>query len=750
MQEEPLENKTGSTGSDGGPVVVVKSDVPPCDAVPEADASAALEVLDPDDPRWVSNRELSWLQFNRRVLFQAADERTPLLDRVKFLAISGSNLDEFFMKRIGGLKQQVAARVQEVSDDGRTPAEQIEACYADIHAYQLQKDEVVAQLWADLQAAGIMLVKHAELTAAEAGQVRQDYFDNIFPLVTPQSVDPAHPFPFISNLSLNLLVSLRYPRDKEISLARVKVPVSAGAPRFMQVGEEQRFVLLEEVMSANLDLLFPGMKIIDCEFFRVTRNANTERTEEHADDLLSMIESSLQYRKFAPIVRLQVRSDIDPLHRGRLAAELGLDAENDVFQVDGIMGLRDLWQIARLPLPEFKEPLHHPVDHPSLQSQRNIFHVIRELRAVLLQHPYEDFSSSVERFLREAATDPKVRGIKMTLYRTDPGSRIIDHLIRAARNGKQVAVVVELTASFDEEANIRLANRMEESGIHVTYGVIGLKTHAKLILVIRQDYKGLRRYVHIGTGNYHPVTARLYSDLGLLLYDKDIGQDATELFNYLTTGYTPKRSYRKLLVAPKMIKRALLSRIEREIAHLQAGAPARIQFKMNALEDVDITRALYRASQAGVKVDLIVRDSCRIRPGIEGLSERIRVVSVVGQFLEHSRVYYFRNGDQEEYLIGSADAMKRNLEHRVEVLVPVEDPQLCKELRTMLDSQWHDQRNAWDLQSDGRYLQRRPTGDLDRASSQQTLIDMAERRLRDVTRLRKRKARGMGNNNLLD
>lgn len=749
MSEEPVLSKTEKPAM---------SDRPPLEAGPASSSGVSssestppeTERLDPDAPEWISNRELSWLQFNRRVLAQAADERIPLLERVKFLAISGSNLDEFFMKRIGGLKQQVAARVQEVSVDGRTPAEQIEACYADIHEYQAQKDEVVAQVWADLHDAGIVIVDHADLSDEEADQVRQDYFDNIFPLVTPQSVDPAHPFPFISNLSLNLLVSLRYPQDKELSLARVKVPVSAGAPRFIQVGDGHRYVFLEEVMSANLDLLFPGMEVVDCGLFRVTRNANTERTEEHADDLLAMIESSLQDRKFAPIVRLQVRNDIDPMHRGRLAAELGLDAENDVFQVDGIMGLHDLWQIVRLQLPELKDPVHHPVDHPSLQSQRNIFHVIRELRSVLLQHPYEDFSSSVERFLREAATDPKVRGIKMTLYRTDPDSRIIDHLIRAARNGKQVAVVVELTASFDEESNIRLANRMEEAGIHVTYGVIGLKTHAKVILVIRQDYKGLRRYVHIGTGNYHPGTARLYCDLGLLLYDKDIGQDTTELFNYLTTGYTPKRNYRKMLVAPKMIKRALLGKIDREIEHFEAGKSARIQFKMNALEDVDIARALYRASQAGVKVDLIIRDSCRIRPGIKGLSETIRVISVVGQFLEHSRIYYFRNAGQDEYLIGSADAMKRNLEHRVEVLVPVEDPQLCQDLRTMLDSQWHDQRNAWELQSDGCYLQRQPTNDMDNSSCQQTLISLAEKRLHDVTRLRKRKAKGVGSRNLLD
>jgi len=743
--EEGNARKRNGNDMGGNTAVKVRAGSGASAHVGGVEVAASIEL---NDPRWYSNRELSWLQFNSRVLAQAADERTPLLERVKFLAIAGSNLDEFFMKRIGGLKQQVAAGVQEVSDDGLTPQQQIDACYELIHSYQIEKEQVVGQVWRDLAAAGIEILPYDRLAEDEARLLREEYFDTIFPLVTPQSVDPAHPFPFISNLSLNLLVSLRYPQDQELSLARVKVPVGAGAPRLLQVGDGHRFVLLEEVMSANLDLLFPGMEIVDCELFRVTRNANTERDEEHADDLLATIESSLQDRKFAPIVRLQVRRSMEPVHRGRLAAELGLDAEGDVFQVDGMMGLRDLWQIANLELPDLKEPIHHPIDHPALVSERNIFHIIREQKAILLQHPYEEFATSVERFLREAAGDPKVRGIKMTLYRTDPDSRIIDYLICAARNGKQVAVVVELTASFDEQSNIQLANRMEEAGIHVTYGVIGLKTHGKVILVIRQDYKGLRRYVHIGTGNYHPGTARQYADLGLLIYDKDIGQDATELFNYLTTGYTPKRNYRKLLVAPKVAKRALLEKIEREIGHREAGRPARLQFKMNALEDIDIARAIYRAAQAGLQVDLIVRDSCRIRPGIPGLSENIRVISVVGRFLEHARIYYFCNGGDEEYLIGSADAMKRNLEHRVEVLVPVEDDALRAELRTLLDTQWQDMHSAWELLSDGSYRQRSaPEGD-DILSCQQRLIELAEKRRHDATRLRKRKAKGFGNRNL--
>jgi len=736
-KEAPIEKVTAAVAKPSQ----VKEKAPPV-AKPEVSTAAEFP------PECFFNRELSWLQFNRRVLHEAGDPRNPLLERVKFAAIAGSNLDEFYMKRIGGLKQQLGAGVEETTVDGRSPRQQIDECYRSIESYQRDKEAIVAQLWQDLHTAGVSLINYADLSRDERKLLRSDFYDNIFPLITPQSIDPAHPFPFISNLSLNLLVSLRYPNDRQVSLARVKVPISAGAPRFMQVGKLHRYVLLEEVMANNLDLLFPGMEVVACELFRVTRNANTEQHHEHAEDLLAMIESHLQSRKFAPIVRLQVNPEMDPVRRGRIAFELGLDEENDVFEVKGMMGLRDLWQIANLNLPQLKHPAHHPVNHPDLQSERSIFHILREVREILLQHPYESFESSVERFLQEAAADSKVRGIKMTLYRTSPTSRIIDYLIRAARNGKQVAVVVELKARFDEEANIRLANRMEEAGIHVTYGVVGLKTHCKLILVIRQDYNGLRRYVHIGTGNYHPVTSRLYSDLGLFLYDKEICQDATELFNYLTTGFTPKRNYFKLLPAPKLLKKGLLDRIQREIDQHSEKNPGRIQFKMNTLEDVDIVKALYRASMAGVKVDLIVRDSCRARPGLTGISDNLKVVSIVGRFLEHARIYYFRNGGNEEYLIGSADMMKRSLEYRIEILVPVEDPDLQKQLRTMLDAQWHDQRCAWDLQTDGSYVQRQPDTAYAQQSCQEQMIEQAQKRFQDATRLRRRKARTSGRRNL--
>ncbi len=713
-------------------------------------AVTAQQPFDLKDPTLYLNRELSWLEFNQRVLDQALDAQKPLLERVKFLAIAGSNMDEFFMKRIGGLKQQVAADVVEPTVDGRTPQQQLDDCYQKIVEYMLDKEQVVSQVFGDLREQGIEILRYSDLTKDEVAEVRRNYYDNIFPLVTPQSVDPAHPFPFISNLSLNLLVTLRYSGESDISLARVKVPVGAAASRFQRVGDGFRFIPLEEVMANNLDLLFPGMKIVSCELFRLTRNANTSAKEEHADDLLATIETALHHRKFAPIVRLQVTADIDPVHRGQLAAELGLDEEKDVSVGAGMLGLRDLWELYRLDFPELKDVPHHPIDHPQLVKDRNIFHIIREQRAILLQHPYESFSTSVERFLYEAATDPNVRGIKMTLYRTDPDSEIINYLIRAAQNGKQVAVVVELKASFDEQANIKLASRMEEAGVHVTYGVVDLKTHAKIILVVRQDFKGLRRYVHVGTGNYHPVTARVYSDLGMFLYDREVGQDATELFNYLTTGFTPKRNYSKLLPAPKILKKVLIEKINREIFVHSEQQPGLIRFKMNALEDVDIVRALYRASQAGVVVELLIRDSCRLRPGIVGLSENIRVISIVGRFLEHARIYYFQNAGQQEFFIGSADAMKRNLEHRVECLVPVTDAVMRDQLQTIFDLQLNGCEGAWELQSDGRYQQLAGNSENPAGNSQKSMIRLAEKRLHEVQRLRKRKAQPGPNGQLID
>ncbi|HEB70226.1 MAG TPA: polyphosphate kinase 1 [Desulfobulbus sp.] len=698
--------------------------------------------FDLTSPEWYLNRELTWLEFNRRVLHEGQDDRTPLLERIMFLAIVGSNLDEFFMKRIGGLKQQVGAGLRKLTVDGRTPGQQITECYEVVRDLLEQQQKLEGQLFEQLTKKGIRLVNYLQLTKTQKQEVDGYFLENIYPLLTPQGMDPAHPFPFISNLSLNLLVATRFKEDDHIFLNRIKVPTGIGIPRFIRVGKRHLYVRFEDVIANNLPAVFPDMIIESCELFRVTRNAITEKTLDQANDLLAMIESALRDRKFAEIVRLEVGTCMTPNHRGMLAAELGIDKDKDVFSVDGIMGKRDLFEIASIDRPELHYPPHQPLDHHRLAGDSpNIFHVIREEGAIFLQHPYESFESSVERFLREASVDPKVLAIKMTLYRTSSDSRVIQYLLDAAQNGKQVAVVVELKARFDESANIHWAGYLEQAGVHVTYGVVGLKTHSKVVFVVRRDYNGLKRYAHIGTGNYHSGTARMYSDLGLLTCDPDIGEDLTELFNYLTMGYAPARKYKKLLPSPKILKKGLLNRIDHEIEHHKKEKNGLIQFKTNALEDKDITRALYKASQAGVHVDLLVRDTCRLRPGIEGLSENICVISIVGRFLEHSRIYYFRNNGNEEYYIGSADIMKRNLEERVEVMAPVEPKILQAELRKILDIQLKDRRSAWEMQPDGSYIQRQPTARGEQRGSQEQLIELAAKRLAEARRLFKKKGK---------
>ena len=693
-------------------------------------------------PEYYLNRELTWLNFNFRVLNEAVDARTPLLERVKFLSIVGANLDEFFMKRIGGLKQQVETGITERTVDGRTPVEQIEQCYAVVrHLEELQR-EAARTVFARLAEERIRIVDLDQLDAEERHWLRNHYLRNIYPLVTPQATDPAHPFPFISNLSLNLLVTLRHPGDVVSGLARVKVPVGAGLPRFVRIGTSDVWVPLESVMASNLDILFPGMDIESCDTFRVTRNAIYDVDEDMADDLLERIEMGLRKQRLAPIVRLQVQEGMDKRRRSMLAKELGLK-DSDVFSGSGPLGLQDLMEFLELARPELKDAPHHPAEHPGLLNDRRIFHIIREAGSLLLHHPYQAFDTSVVRFLREAVHDPKVRAIKMTFYRMAPRSIIIDYLVEAARNGKQVAVVIELRARFDEAANIQWANALAAHGIHVTYGVLGLKTHCKLILVVRQDHDGLRRYAHIGTGNYHAGTARLYCDHGLLTCDNAIGADLTELFNYLTTGYRPKRKYWKVLPAPKHLRPALLKRIEREVNVHSADSPGKIQFQMNALEDPEVTRALYVAAGKGVQVDLIVRDSCRLRPGIPGLSESVRVVSIVGRFLQHSRIYYFQNGGDEEYYVGSADCMRRNLSARVEALVPVEDAGLRAELRHVLDVQLSDERCAWEMASDGSYTQRTPATESDTGTFS-VMSEWAHQREFEALRLRNRRPAGLG------
>ncbi len=632
------------------------------------------------------NRELTWLAFNQRVLAEAKKTSNPLLERLKFLAIVNSNLDEFFMKRIGGLKQQVGAGLNTPSADGRMPQEQIDDCYALINQLDSDISQVYQQLLAELEKENIFITSFSKLDKAEQKQMREYFYKNIYPLLTPQAMDPAHPFPFVSNLSLNLLITLSHPAEKEDYpnvLARLKVPVGQGSRRFIRVStDSDTFIPLEDLIIHNMDIVFPQMDIVSVEIFRVTRNAVTEKDEERAEDLLELIESELRERRLAPIVRMQFSKGMDSVHKGMLSAELHLDENKDVFEVDGLMSKRDLMELMSINRPDLKDIPHQPADNASLTNENNIFHAIRRSGPFLIQLPYESFSTSVERFLRDASRDPK-------------------------------------------------------------------KTHAKLIHVLRQDYDGLRRYAHIGTGNYHSGTARLYSDLGILTSDTDIGADLTELFNYLTTGYTPKRNYKKILPAPRHMKKGLLDRIKREIEHAKAGKKALIQLKTNALEDVDITLALYKASQAGVKVDLIVRDTCRLVAGVGGLSENIRVISIVGRFLEHARIYYFRNDGDEEYYIGSADLMTRNLVSRVEVIVPIDTPVLQEQLRRFLDMQLADTENAWEMQSNGEYLACQTQTDTDKQSDKKTLtaqsrfIDDANARYKAANRLRLRKTRSL-------
>ncbi|EGV30342.1 Polyphosphate kinase [Thiorhodococcus drewsii AZ1] len=696
--------------------------------------------IDLDDPILYLSRELTWLAFNRRVLREAEDPRNPLLERIKFLAIVSNNLDEFFMKRIGGLKQQIAAGVHTPSLDGRTPLQQLNECQSAVRGFIREQQRIYGELMLALDEYDIRIARHADLQEDARERLREHFRANIFPMLTPLAMDPAHPFPFISNLTLNLLVTLRYPGGNEVYMARVKVPVNKDvSKRLISVDGTHTYVTLEDLIVNNLDMLFPGMEIVSCALFRITRNAIVEPDVEAANDLLEMIESELRERHFAPIVRLEVQPGMEPVHRGMLAAELGLNEEEDVIEAEGMMALSNLFEIASIDRPELHDKTHRPVDHPLLANdRRNIFHIIRENGPILLQHPYQPFSTSVERFLRTASEDPKVLAIKMTLYRTSAGA-ILDSLIQAARNGKQVAVLVELKARFDEAANIKWARRLEAEGIHVNYGVMGLKTHSKLIFVVRRDYSQLRRYYHIGTGNYHSGTAKLYTDLGMLGCDEDIGQDLTELFNYLT-GYSPPPSYRKILAAPYNLKRAIIDKINREIEHHKREDNGLIQMKMNALEDPDITRALYKASRAGVQVDLIIRDTCRFRPGLPGISERARVVSIVGRFLEHARIIYFRNGGDEEYYIGSADMMRRNLDSRVEVHAPVENPELRQELRLILDVQFADSRSAWDMDANGDYTQRTPEDD-SKKGAQETLIGVAEKRLAAAAKHKEKKVR---------
>jgi len=665
-----------------------------------------------DDPGLFINRELSWLAFNWRVLEEALDERHPLLERVKFLAIFAGNLDEFFMIRVSGLRRQVAAGAVEMPPDHILPADTLSA----IRRTLLEQLRHHAECWSadllpKLRDAGVHVLNYAELSPAQQRGLRQYFEREIFPVLTPLAFDPAHPFPHISNLSLNLAVVVRDPRHGE-RFARLKVPDDTF-PRLLPIPDEQgaigeataktgtqRFVWLEQVVAANLDLLFPGLRVTAAYPFRITRDADLEIEEDEADDLLSSIEESVEMRDFGSEVRLEVDQAMPERIREILTKNLSI-APYLVYTTTVPVGLADLMELTRLERPDLKDTPFVPAVPPAFTIQGNIFSVIRK-RDVLLYHPFDSFSPVVD-FIREAARDPDVLAIKQTLYRVGANSPVVDALLDARSHGKQVAVLVELKARFDEENNIAWARALEQEGVHVVYGLIGLKTHAKMTLVVRREREGIVRYVHMGTGNYNPVTARIYTDFGLFTCDPDIGCDVSDLFNALT-GYSRKESYRKLLVAPVGMRSEIIARIDREIARHRAHGDGYIVFKMNSLADKACIQALYRASQAGVKVDLQVRGICCLRPGIPGMSEHITVTSVVGRFLEHTRAYYFRNGGEEEVLLGSADLMPRNLDGRVEILFPVTDTKLRDGLiRALLTVHLKDNVRARRLQPDGTY-----------------------------------------------
>ncbi|NOZ33454.1 MAG: polyphosphate kinase 1 [Alphaproteobacteria bacterium] len=691
------------------------------------------------------NRELSWLNFNQRVLNEAADPRTPLLEALKFLAIAYANLDEFYMKRIGGLKHQIAAGVTALTVDGRTPHQQLRLCSAEMARFQIEIDQIHETLMVAMGKHEIIVENCRNLNDRDRRVLRKKFSRQILPLLTPIAIDPARRFPFVSNLSLNLIVALNKSTGPSPQLARIKIPDATHVPQFLHVGPGHRYVGIADVISNNLDLIFPGLEVV-AGLFRITRNAITRNDPNGAADLLEMIAGELRDRKFAPVVRLQTSPDVSSEIRAMLAGKLGLIEAEDVFVAKDMVALGALMELAGLNLPKLRHPPHRPVDNAALGAHRDIFTAIQTAGSILLQHPYEAFVTSVKRFVREASRDADVLSIKMTLYRTSADTRFIDYLIAAAQNGKQVAVVVELQARFDEAANIAWARRLEDAGIHVNYGVLGVKTHCKTILVVRREGDRLRRYAHFGTGNYHAGTALLYSDVGLLTCDEILASDLTELFNHLTTRWRAKRGYAQILAAPMAIKNAILTRIEREIDLHSPKSPGLVRLKTNALEDVDITDALYAASRAGVKVELLVRDICRLRPGVPGLSENITVTSIVGRFLEHARIYYFRNAGDDEFFIGSADLMRRNLERRVEVIVPVRDAPARRLLAQVLQTQLDDTRNAWVMNSDGSYTRRQPakTGARATIGSQEHAIRAARKRQVRPVSTRKSFARNTG------
>ncbi|HEY7047142.1 MAG TPA: RNA degradosome polyphosphate kinase [Jatrophihabitantaceae bacterium] len=692
-------------------------DIDPSDSVPGGDLGPDEHVdivLATDLPAdRYGNRELSWLAFNARVLALAEDLNQPLLERMKFLAIFASNLDEFYMVRIAGLKRRVDLGLLMPDPDGLSPTETLKRLaertreLADRHA-RLFIDDIEPALAGE----GIRVVRWAALDA-EARERLGNYFrSKVFPVLTPLAVDPAHPFPYISGLSLNLAVLVRGPDSNTERFARVKVP--NNVPRFVVVKRtptEAEFLPLEDLIAAHLPMLFPGMEVVEHHLFRVTRNADLEVEEDRDEDLLQALERELVRRRFGPAVRLEVQVGIDPQVLDLLVSEIDVDPD-DVLHVPGLLDLTALWQVYDVDRPALKERPFVPATHPRFaegETPKSVFATLRD-GDVLVHHPYESFATSVQRFIEQAANDPNVLAIKQTLYRTSGDSPIVDALIDAAEAGKQVVVIVEIKARFDEQANIKWARALERAGCHVVYGLVGLKTHCKTALVVRQEGGTIRRYAHVGTGNYNPKTARLYEDIGLFTADEAVCADLTDLFNVLT-GYSRQTDYRSLLVAPQGVRLGIIERIQREIRHAEQGRAAHIQIKANHLVDEQTIDALYRASLAGVRVELLVRTFCTIKAGVPGLSENIVTRSILGRFLEHSRVFYFANAGEPDYWIGSSDLMHRNLDRRVEVLCRVTDPTAIDHLRFYLDAAFAPDTRAWELQPDGQWLRSEGTVD---------------------------------------
>ena len=686
---------------------------------------AAERAPDLKDSSLYFNRELSWLAFNERVLELAEDSSVPLLERVKFCAIYTSNLDEFFMVRVAGLTDQVEAGIDARGADGLSPTQQLDGIREGVLALDQRLHRCFeGSLRPVLAEHGIHIVSLSEASQEVCDEVDARFNDQVFPTLTPLVIGMGRPFPYISNLSLSLAVLLHDASTGNEIIARVKVPKELLG-RFLTVGEgDSTFVPLEDVIAANLDALFPGIEVIDHGFFRVTRDTDFDIADE-ADDLLRAVEDELRRRRFGEVLRLEVSADMNPKLRNQLVEALRID-EREVYEVEGLLDLGDLWDLVRVPgHNDLRDPPWNPVTQPRLQGEDDekvdIFAAIRQ-GDILVHHPYDSFASSVEAFVEQAVADPNVLAIKQTVYRTSDDSPLVPALIHASERGKQAVCLVELKARFDEQANIQWAKSLEEAGVHVVYGIPGLKTHLKALLVARREGDRVRHYVHIGTGNYHPKTARLYTDLGLFTADEEIGSDVAEMFNFLT-GYGRPTEYRKVLAAPTTLRAGILGQIEKTIEAHRAGEHARIAMKMNALVDAECVRALYRASQEGVPIDLNIRGISCLRPGVSGVSENVRVVSIVGRFLEHSRIYAFERGDETRVLMGSADLMPRNLDNRVEVVTPVEDANLKGDLLDILDRCFADNTNAWELGEDGAWTRRTPDGD-ERRRVQEELMEL--------------------------